>query len=149
MKPEIWHQPGTFYILKINQNTKLGITRNFQHRLKLYASQYKRSRFPLQLTIHYKEEYQEFWHLEFIETMVRRKLYPWVSPNSLEYIRPEIPTKKVIECYFEIKQYLNESNKYNWIKEYHTVGKLRFKLYKLFFLEHKEFFDSIDMTSTN
>ncbi|UXX79801.1 hypothetical protein N7E81_01605 [Reichenbachiella carrageenanivorans] len=143
MKYPKLNEPGFFYILNINGFTKFGITQNFKNRMKSYALEYEKSQRPFNAAIHYVEEYEKFWQLEFVETMLRRKLNPWVS-SGYETIRHDIPTQKVIDCYKRLKSFLVEYNSFEHIKEYYPIGRLRFKLYKLYFIEIQKKLDAIE-----
>lgn len=78
MKYPIWNESGIFYVLNLNGITKFGITQNFENRMKSYVNEYQRSGRLFNGKLCYAEEYKEFWKLEFVETMLRRKLYPFI-----------------------------------------------------------------------
>lgn len=61
-------------------------------------NEYRKSGRQFNGKLRYAEEYKEFWKLEFAETMLRRKLYPFVTFGN-EYIDRKIHTQHVIDCY--------------------------------------------------
>lgn len=139
-----WKQPGIFYVLNINGITKFGITRNFENRIRGYASDHKKSKRQFNCVIHFKEDYDLFWQAEFVETMLRRRLAPWII-FGLEYVSPDVPTGHVVDCYLEIKKFLIGYNSFEHVKTYYKIGTLRMKLYKLYYIELRERFEAIEV----
>lgn len=143
-----WKQPGYFYVLDINGITKFGIASNWEKRMNDYARFCRRNQFKNNYKLHYREVYEEYWKAEFIESMMRRRLREWTTPNSHEWIRREVPTQNIVDCYFKIKRLLIKTKSFENVKTYHTIGNLRLKLYKLHYLERKELFEAIEIKTS-
>ncbi|MEP3388738.1 MAG: hypothetical protein ABJO02_11150 [Reichenbachiella sp.] len=142
MKRKYWTQPCFFYVLRINGTTKFGITKNWENRMKQYKRDYRYARMGFNCTVHYREVYPEYWQAEFVETMLRRRLKPWVEFGH-EYISSDVPTQNVINFYLEIKSFLIDYNSFEHVKTYYKIGSLRMKLYKLYYIELTERLEKI------
>lgn len=146
MDAKKWKHPATFYVLNINGMTKFGITLDWEGRYQQYKYEFRMKKgIHFSCTIQYREVYDQYWKAEFIETMLRRRLQPWAVLGTHEYIRPEVPIHDLIDCYHKLKKFFTDYNSFEHVKEYHTIGKLRYKLYKLYYIERKAAYDAINV----
>ncbi len=138
MKDSTWESPGLFYIITIDDTTKFGITTNWPRRKEKYI----RDNRSASIKIEYFDFWDEYWQTEFIESIIRRRLKPWVLENSHEYVSKDMPLECVIACYEQTKEFLLQNNELEYAESFHLYGNDRYGYYEQYFDMVREKLDS-------
>lgn len=111
-----WDKQTEFYIIVIDKYVKIGITHDWERRLKRYLNDSNDA--PLQKIK--SRLFPNRWQAELIEQVIKYRLYPTSVSFHREYT--ERPIKDVLDCYFStIKELEGDSERFRFIHQYQSL----------------------------